>query len=208
MKRITFLALVLAVAAPLRAPAATISVLNSIGGMPPRIDVPANTAGNFQVRIRLDLAMGDNLNGLSFRLESLDSDTAFAITGRTVTGLPMNPSGALNVQISTVAELTAAPGNQLSPENALDMGLIGPTGGALIGSGTLMLVDLSHAALAPGDYEINACNCATWNDTQFVDHDLACGPNFDVHVVPEPATLVLLCAGAAALRRRKAVVAD
>lgn len=203
MKSRLLLYVMLAVAAAAKANAAMITVRNVGGGMPNQIDVAPNMPGTFQVGIRIDLDPLDELNGLSFRMRSRDINDAFSITGRTITGIVMAPTGALNIPISTLAEITAAPGNKLSPLNAKDMGLIGPTGSSLVGSGTIMLVDFAYIALMPGDYRISACACATYNDTTFTDYDLEHGPDYIVHVTPEPATVSLLLLAATAFARRR-----
>lgn len=190
------------------APAAQLSLLDTTGNAHQvDIDIAVAPTGSFAVNVHLDLEANDEVNGLTFVLQSFDSNTIFSLTGRTISGLAMTGGGTLSDPITENADLLGSPQNLLGPTNTRDIGLTGPVGAKVVAGGVIMALTLSYTnQLVPGDYRINIGPDPVTNDNAFVEHALPIGANYVVHVVPEPGTALLMavCAGApCGIRRRR-----
>src|SRR4029450_8447125 len=88
--------------------------LSDSTGDPSKVDVLAATTGSFSIDLTLSVGAQEEVNGLSFWLASLNTNTAFSITGRTLSYLSTT-TGELDDPNSTDTDLTTSPDHVLSP---------------------------------------------------------------------------------------------
>ena len=186
-------AALLALVIPLAAHASMLTLLDTVDDPhSTAVDLTTNPTGSFTVNLRLDAGANDAVNGLTFVLKSLDANNIFSLSGRLITNFPMT-TGTLSDPTTSDTDLLANPANLLAPSNTRDLGLTGPVGAKVTGSGTIMQVTISYNNnITPRDYRFNIGPDAVTNDNAFADHPLPAGQDYILHAAPEPAALLMV----------------